>query len=150
MSHTKLLLQGSLYLEISLVVTCPGHYFETFKNCKWLKKLSTYKANDHVLQSFKVIFLWQNKFLSVCWPVKKRFQTEKKNFFSEVVTRNSWLDKKGLLFPQKNVALRLEFALFGSNRNKMMVIDQMHPPFAHCSIYSYDWSYNKFFLIKLE
>ena len=111
MSHTKLLLQGLLYLEISLVVTCPGHYFETFKNCKWLKKLSTYKANDHVLQSFKVIFLWQNKFLSVCWPVKQRFQTEKKNFFSEVLTRNSWLDRKRVIIPTKKCCFEVGICL---------------------------------------
>ena len=34
----------------------------TLKNCKYIKKICAYSANDQVLQSFEVYFLRQNKF----------------------------------------------------------------------------------------
>ena len=47
----------------------------TLKKCKWLKKLCTGSANDHVHQSSEVFFSGKISFFSICLPVVMRSQT---------------------------------------------------------------------------
>ena len=72
------------------------------------------QANDHVLQIFEVFFLRQNKFLSVCQPVKKNSNKAKADKFllRNVDLCNIMFHRKSIAISKKNVDLRLEFALF--------------------------------------
>ena len=72
------------------------------------------QANDHVLQTFEVFFLRQNKFLSVCQPVKKNWNKAKADKFllRNVDLCNIMFDRKSIAISKKNVDLKLEFALF--------------------------------------
>ena len=93
-------------------IKCP--YFgniisPTIKKCKWLKlkRLCTGNDNEHVIQSFEVFLLRQNKFLSIYLPVATRSEAGKINIFSKILTHTT-VD----VFHKNNVGLWMEFASF--------------------------------------
>ena len=55
-----------------------------------------FSVDNHALQSFEVFSLWQNKFLSICQPVVKKFQTGKVVVFG----RKSWLVQQSFWYKQ--------------------------------------------------
>ena len=70
------------------------HYLTHFEKKSMTQKVVYYQcsANYHVLQSFEVFFLWQNKFFSIYLPGATRSQSEKKkNFFRNYDPQNNRL-----------------------------------------------------------
>ena len=97
------LVASNVHISIPLFLPPP-----TSKNCKRLKTLCGRSVNDHALQSFKVLFQWRNKFLSICQPVVTRSQTGKIDaFFRNLDSHNTRRNLKHLFYIIFQVLKRL-------------------------------------------
>ena len=75
------------------------HDLTNFEKIKWLKKLYTGSAIDHVLQSFEVYFQWENKFFPIYLTVVTRYlKPEKMLFFQK-----SWPTQQQSFFTRKMI-----------------------------------------------